>query len=71
MKRIAPVLLAAIIGLASCQDSKPKNPEEEAEITKMDSTSKEVKETNAKLEEETAKVEASLEKLDEQFETAK
>jgi septal ring factor EnvC (AmiA/AmiB activator) len=70
IKRIAPILFAAIFGLASCTESKTSS-EEEAELTKMDSTSKEVKETTAKLETETEKVEASLEKLDEEFETAK
>ncbi len=71
MKRMAPIFFAAFFGLTSCTESKSSNAEEEAELTKMDSTSKEVKETTAKLETETEKVEASLEKLDEEFETAK
>jgi septal ring factor EnvC (AmiA/AmiB activator) len=70
IKRIAPMFCAAIFTLASCTETKTTT-EEEVEITKMDSTSKEVKETTAKLEEETEKVEESLEKLDEEFETAK
>jgi hypothetical protein len=70
IKRIAPIFFAAILGLTSCNESKTTS-EEEVQITQMDSTSKEVKETTAKLEAETEKVEASLEKLDEEFETAK
>jgi septal ring factor EnvC (AmiA/AmiB activator) len=69
-KRLAPIAFAAIFMISSCKESKTNN-EENVEITKMDSTSKAIKETTDKLEEQTKKVEASLEKLDKEFETSK
>ena len=68
-KRIAPIAFAAIFLFSSCKESKT-NTEEQVEITKMDSTSKAIKEATNKLEEQTKKVEASLEKLDKEFETS-
>ena len=54
--------------LSSCGESNA-SPEEKAEIEKMDSISKAVKDSTERLEDQTKKVEDALEKLDKEFET--
>jgi hypothetical protein len=65
LKKMAFPAFAAIIILSSCTEPKT-TPEEQAEISKMDSTATAAKEAREKLENQTQKVEASLEKLDQQ-----
>lgn len=69
MRIILIVFLSlASIMMTSCSDSNA-SPEEKAEIDKMDSTSKAVKDSTERLEEQTRKVEDALEKLDNEFES--
>lgn len=67
IKRLAPIIFAALV-MTSCAESET-NTNEEIEITTMDSTSKVLEENTDKLEEQTKKVEESLEKLDKEFDT--
>jgi hypothetical protein len=60
-------LFFAVILLSSCSDTKIT--EETIQISKMDSTSKILKEQHDKLEEQTKKVEASLDKMEHEFES--
>ena len=55
-----------VLAGASCTENKTSS-SEEIEISKMDSTSKVVKDAVDKLEEQTKKVESSIEKLDDEF----
>ncbi len=71
-KLLTPLLILFIsVGfiITSCSDSK-SNPEEEAEINMMDSTSQAVEDSTERLKEQTRKVEESLEKLNKEFETS-
>jgi hypothetical protein len=65
LKKMAFPAFAAIVFLTSCTESKTTT-EEQAEISKMDSTATAAKEAREKLENQTQKVEESLEKLDQQ-----
>ncbi len=70
IRRLCPVVLAAVLTTASCGEKKT-NTEEEVQIRSMDSSSKVIKENTEKLEDQTKKVEASLEKLDKEFDSDK
>ena len=61
-------LVFVLFLFSSCSDAKT-TPQETAQITTMDSTSKVLKEQADKLEEQTKKVEASLEKMEQEFES--
>lgn len=67
LKKMIPFVLVAFLSV-SCAESNTRS-EEETEITTIDSTTNNAKETNDKLEEQTKKVESSLEKLDSEFTT--
>lgn len=64
--RYGLVALAISAFSIGCAESK-SNPEEEAAIRQMDSTSQAVKDSTERLEEQTRKVEETLEKLDKEF----
>ena len=71
-KFLRPLLVlcvSATVIIASCSDAK-SNPEEEAAISTMDSTSQAVEDSTERLKEQTRKVEESLEKLNKEFETS-
>ena len=68
LKRLAIPALAAFVLLVSCKESKTTS-QEEQQITRMDSTSRSIKENTEKLDAQTKKVEESLEKVDKEFET--
>ncbi len=66
IKRMVPLAFAAVIIASSCTETKT-NTQEQAEINRIDSTSRILKENTDKLEAQTKKVEESLEKLDDEF----
>lgn len=68
IKRMIPLVFAAIILATSCTETKTST-QEQTELDKMDSTSQVLKENTDSLEKQTKKVEESLEKLDKEFES--
>ncbi len=66
IKRMVPLAFAAVIAASSCTETKT-NTQEQAEINRIDSTSRILKENTDKLEVQTKKVEESLVKLDDEF----
>ncbi len=66
IKRMVPLAFAAVIIASSCTETKT-NTQEQAEINRIDSTSRILKENTDKLEAQTKKVEESLVKLDDEF----
>lgn len=69
LKPLLVLCVSATFIIASCSDAK-SNPEEEAAINAMDSTSQAVEDSTERLKEQTRKVEESLEKLNKEFETS-
>ncbi|HEX6914726.1 MAG TPA: hypothetical protein VF145_05770 [Chitinophagaceae bacterium] len=66
LKRSLYTAVFATILACSCSDSKT-SPEEEKEITEMDSVSRAVEDSTKRLKEQTDRVEEKLEKLDNEF----
>ena len=68
LKPLLVLSISAVVIGSSCSNAE-SNPEEEARINSMDSTSRAVEDSTERLKEQTRKVEESLEKLDKEFET--